>query len=330
MFVRWLTPPERASPVGMSFIWKTALACCLSLASPSTWSDVAKISELVDSGAIQAGDALPIVRGTDNLKYTGLKGALDAKEDAGTAASAVSTHEAALDPHTAYLTVAEGDAAYEALGAVATHEAALDPHPGYLTSAEGNAAYAAVGHNHDAAYSAVGHSHSGLAPAGGTTGQVLKKSTNADYDYAWAADSTGAGGSAMLCVVFVADGANLALTNMATALGFLAASHRFATKVDLTGFTQVRLIVNKQATAGAAASKIILRYRTAFDVTPANWLDIGASEVSVAINVQNTVLASSWINLAAGAIADVFVCPLMSGGDGALDPAIGHVAAQFK
>ena len=138
----------------------------------------------------------------------------------------------------------------------------------------------------------------------------------------------GAGGG--MAVTFVADGAALALTNMALALGFLAASHRFASKADLTAFTQCRLIVNKQATAGAAASKIILRYRTAFDATPANWLDIGATEVSCAINVQNTVLATAWINLVAGSKADVFLCPLMSGGDGALDPTVGHIEAQFK
>lgn len=140
----------------------------------------------------------------------------------------------------------------------------------------------------------------------------------------------GGGGASMMSVAFVADGAVLALTNMALALQFLANSHRFATKADLTNFTQVRLIVNKQATAGAANSKIILRYIGAFNTTASNWLDIGASEVSVAINVQNTVLVTQWINLAALAKADVFVCPLMSGGDGALDPAVGHIEAQFK
>lgn len=139
-----------------------------------------------------------------------------------------------------------------------------------------------------------------------------------------------AGPASLLCVPLVVDAAGLTLTNMALALGFLGASHRFATKADLTNFTQVRLLVNKQGTAGAAASKIILRYRTAFDTTPANWLDIGATEVSCAINVQNTVVASAWINIATLAKADVFVCPLMSGGDGALDPAIGNVVAQFK
>lgn len=137
-------------------------------------------------------------------------------------------------------------------------------------------------------------------------------------------------GTAALCIPLVADSAAITLTNMALALGFFNASHRYALKADLTNFTQVRLVVNKQGTAGAAASKIILRYRTAFDATASNWSDIGESEVSCAINVQNTVVVSSWINLAAGAKADVFIVPLMSGGDGALDPIVGTIVAQFK
>lgn len=48
----------------------------------------------------------------------------------------------------------------------------------------------------DGRFSAVGHTHSGLAPAGGTSGQVLKKNTATDYDYSWAADATGGGGVA--------------------------------------------------------------------------------------------------------------------------------------
>lgn len=186
----------------------------------------------------------------------------------------------------------------------------------------------------------------GVASSPGVTGQAGAQGSQGVTGPAGVAGATGqagvagatgqpgvtgaAGAGAALCVPLVTDAAGLTLTNMALALGFLGASHRFATKVDLTNFTQVRLLVNKQGTAGAAASKIILRYRTAFDATPANWSDIGASEVSCAINVQNTVLATAWINLVAGAKADVFVCPLMSGGDGALDPVIGNVVAQFK
>jgi hypothetical protein len=43
--------------------------------------------------------------------------------------------------------------------------------------------------------SSTGHTHSGLAPVGGTSGQVLKKNTATDYDYSWAADATGGGGA---------------------------------------------------------------------------------------------------------------------------------------
>lgn len=146
-----------------------------------------------------------------------------------------------------------------------------------------------------------------------------------------AAGVTGAAGAgASYCVALVADGAGLTLTNMALALAFLGGSHRYATKADLTSYTQCRLLVNKQGTAGAAASKIILRYRTAFSTTTTDWLDIGTSEVNCAINVTNTVIASNWVNLAAGAKADVFITVLCSGGDGALDPVLGNVIAQFK
>lgn len=41
------------------------------------------------------------------------------------------------------------------------------------------------------------HTHNGLAPTGGTTGQVLKKASNTNYDYAWDTDATGAGGGAL-------------------------------------------------------------------------------------------------------------------------------------
>jgi hypothetical protein len=115
-------------------------------------------------GADVAGDGGGGVWGeiTGTLSsQTDLQGALDGKENAGAAASAVSTHEA------------QGD-----------------PHPGYLTPAEG-----------DAAYAALVHSHNGLAPTGGTTGQVLKKSSNTNYDYAWAADATSEGGGVTLAEV---------------------------------------------------------------------------------------------------------------------------------
>lgn len=127
--------------------------------------------------------------------------------------------------------------------------------------------------------------------------------------------------------------AALAWTNMPTALSFFLSSAtvgKSIQRVDLTGYTQVRLRVNKQGTAGAAASKLILRYYTAWSEAVANYLDIGTSEVSVAVNVTNSYLDTGWVNLAAGAKADVFLALLGSGGDIALDPAFGAVVAEFK
>jgi hypothetical protein len=117
---------------------------------------------------------------------------------------------------------------------------------------------------------------------------------------------------------------------MPLAATFMFGGHRHVTRADLTNATQCRLIVNKQGTAGAANSKFILRYRTAFSTTVGDYSDIGTSEVSVAVNTTNTVIVSSWIDLATGAKADVFVCVVGSGGDGAIDPGFGSVIAQFK
>lgn len=54
-------------------------------------------------------------------------------------ASAVANHAAAVNPHPTYLTAAEGDAAYEALGTAASvmiaHVGDSDPHVGYLLEA---------------------------------------------------------------------------------------------------------------------------------------------------------------------------------------------------
>jgi hypothetical protein len=41
-------------------------------------------------------------------------------------------------------------------------------------------------------------------------------------------------------------------------------------------------------------------------------------------------LDTGWINLVAGAKADVFVALVTSGGDGTLDPLFGTVMMEFK
>ncbi len=156
-------------------------------------------------------------------------------------------------------------------------------------------------------------------------GQVIKRVGNS------LVGANQVGGVDQMIVPLVSDAAGVTWTNMPLALTFFGGSHRFAVKLDLTPYAQVRLIVNKQATAGASGSIVRLRYRTTFDATVANWLQIGdPSSVQVAVNVQNTILDSGWINLVAGAKADVFVVLDGQGGDGALDPSFGSIVAQFR
>lgn len=73
------------------------------------------------SGAASAAQAFAIQRGNHTgtqaiATVTGLQTALDGKEAAGTAASAVTAHEAAGDPHPQYLTETEADALYAPIG----------------------------------------------------------------------------------------------------------------------------------------------------------------------------------------------------------------------
>ena len=107
-----------------------------------------------------------LVKGTP-LTAAEHDGNLDKLEDgieSREALGAVAAHVAAADPHSQYLTQAEGDGRYrqsatalsdsdipagiardsEVSAAIGAHEAAADPHPGYLTAAEGNAAYVGV------------------------------------------------------------------------------------------------------------------------------------------------------------------------------------------
>jgi hypothetical protein len=139
------------------------------------------------------------------------------------------------------------------------------------------------------------------------------------------------GTTAGLIVPMAVDPAGFTWTNMPVAVTFLNGSHRFATKVDLAAFTQGRLIVNKQGTAGAAASVLRLRYIAAFNTTVGNWLTMGSSEIQVAVNTTNNVLDSGWINLVVGArINNCFITIDGSGGDGALDPVFGSIVVMFK
>jgi hypothetical protein len=206
--------------------------------------------------------------------------------------------------------------AFETAGAVAAHQALGDPHPAYQLESQKSQAdgYAALDNGVRVPTTQLG--------AGSANNQTFLRG-----DQTWA---TPPGGAGQMIVPLVSDGAGITWSNMPAAVTFFAGSHRFASKLDLTNYSQVRLIVNKQAVAGLAGSVVRLRYTVTFSTNAANWLQIGTSSVQVAVDVQNTVLDSGWIDLVAGAKADVFIVLDGSGGNGTLDPVFGSIVAQFR
>lgn len=126
-----------------------------------------------------------------------------AADDAAAAADGtVAAHVAAPNPHPVYSLAGHGHAGtYDPAGTAATAvsalASALGTAAGVDVPASGDAAAGEAVLGSDTrlsdARAPTAHSHSGLVPAGGSFGQVLKKSSATDYDYAWAADATGGG-----------------------------------------------------------------------------------------------------------------------------------------
>lgn len=132
-------------------------------------------------------------------------------------------------------------------------------------------------------------------------------------------------------IAFAAEVANT-WSNMPDTLQFFDSSSAFVTRADLSTFNEVRLIVNRQGTAGAANSKLILRYQTTGGApfTQGSYSDIGVTEVSLNVSATNNLLATSWIQMASGAMSDVWVALLGIGGDNSADPVFGNIYAEFR
>lgn len=162
------------------------------------------------------------------------------------------------------------------------------------------------------------HTHSGLAPNGGTTGQVLKKNTNSDYDYAWQADSTG---SAIAFREFSLVTAAVVFTNLGAAFAE-ASGQQSRTRVDLTGFTDFRTLF--VMSVAAVAGDVKLQYSTA-----SNW----ASPVDLIQSDNpgvNALIESAWTPIPAGAKADVYLRIGMINGNGSEDPGVRWFKMQVK
>ena len=133
-----------------------------------------------------------------------------------------------------------------------------------------------------------------------------------------------------VCVNFHADAtANLTLTNLASAAGFLAGSNRNIELIDMARFTQACLRA-RVLTAGTASSKLSAVYASSLQATVGVYSDLGVTPIEASMSSVG-IANSGWIDLAPAAIADGrFVTIKQQGGDGVADPALGRVTLWLR
>jgi len=124
-----------------------------------------------------------------------------------------------------------------------------------------------------------------------------------------------------MAVGFVA-GASVAVT---PTLALLEVAVGLRTKVDLSNYSQARVCT--YVTLLDAATALAVQYSLDGGATWA-YLD-GASGPSVSV-ASGGVQTGSWVNLAAGAKADVTLRLVTTGGNGIAALTLGNTSVQFK
>lgn len=170
---------------------------------------------------------------------------------------------------------------------------------------------------------------SGL-PAGGTTGQVLQKASASDGDVVWADRPT----PTMEIPWHAAGNADLTLTNSPLAERFvLNQARRMVKLVPLAGHTQVRMVASQTTTSASVNTpRCRLVYKTgAYSAALGDFSSLAASgDVEISLTGANQFRDSGWVDMAAGAVGDIFVGLTEQGGDGVADPRLNYVNVYFR
>lgn len=133
-----------------------------------------------------------------------------------------------------------------------------------------------------------------------------------------------------VCFHAAANTASASLGAHPSTTQWLCNNNRNIIQADLTHYTQCRVMA--RVTTGSASAntpRIRVRYHTSFSTTLTDFIDIGSSEVSASVT-STGMITSSWINLASGAKADVFITIDQLGGDSSATPAIGQLQVYFR
>ena len=126
------------------------------------------------------------------------------------------------------------------------------------------------------------------------------------------------------------DAATITWTNMPVAITEFNALTRHRQGMDLTNYTQVRIVVNVMVAGAATPALIALQYSIDSGVTW-NYLDSTGANTGPNANISSTGLkVGSWVTIDSTAQADVWLRVIGVSGDAAADPQFGSIAAQFK
>jgi hypothetical protein len=119
-------------------------------------------------------------------------------------------------------------------------------------------------------------------------------------------------------------GTTTAWTNMPAAVTELFGTTNVRQQQDLSGSTEARIVANLTVAGAAAGTALALQYSTDSGTT---WL-----VTPVALTIGNTTgfKLGSYATLPAGALADVRLRVVGSGGNGTTDPAFSLISVQVR
>lgn len=138
-----------------------------------------------------------------------------------------------------------------------------------------------------------------------------------------AAIGTGRGTS----MLFLGPTTGTVWTNMPAASTLLLGSMASIRPIDLSQYTQVRLVVST-IVAGPTGAKMRLAYSATEPTDINDVASIPATDTEVEDATVTT--SSGWQAIPTEARADVYLAIIGSGGDGAIDPSFGVIEAQFR
>ncbi len=126
------------------------------------------------------------------------------------------------------------------------------------------------------------------------------------------------------------DAATVTWSNMPLALTEFNALTRHRQGMDLTNYTQARIIVNVMVAGAATPALIACQYSINAGVAW-NYLDSAGANTGPNVDISAIGLkVGSWITIDAAAMADVWLRIVGVSGDGAVDPQFGSIIVQFK